>query len=96
MPCDTCGHTVQNIGNDITRKFWCPRCGTFLTLTGQGESEHRNVEPPALVVRVKALLDHLPESIAAMLSTNNGGYQTILGDLRTLAESVGVKKPGEK
>lgn len=29
MPCMTCNHTVQNLGVDGQKIFWCPRCGTI-------------------------------------------------------------------
>lgn len=30
MPCDVCGHTIQNLGlAGQGRTFWCPRCGSL-------------------------------------------------------------------
>lgn len=29
MACPTCDHTMQNLGADDRRIFWCPRCGTI-------------------------------------------------------------------
>ena len=36
MPCPLCDHTLQNLGLDDPdrRTFWCPRCGTLQTETG--------------------------------------------------------------
>lgn len=33
MPCENCGHTLQNIGHrsEEVRIFWCPRCGSLKT-----------------------------------------------------------------
>lgn len=28
MPCEICGHTVQNLGVQGRKVFWCPRCGS--------------------------------------------------------------------
>ena len=45
MACPTCSHTMQNLGLEMNRAFWCPRCGTLSF--GDG----RHVETPALVER---------------------------------------------
>ena len=29
MACPNCDHTMQNLGADDRRLFWCPRCGTI-------------------------------------------------------------------
>lgn len=50
MPCETCNHTVQNIGAEGRRIFWCPRCGSLLTENG----DHRETSMPMLVTRVRS------------------------------------------
>lgn len=51
MPCEVCGHTVQNVGAEGQRIFWCPRCGTMLTEKG----DFRTSEAPMLVQRVRTI-----------------------------------------
>ena len=36
MPCPLCNHTMQNLGlaTSGSRTFWCPRCGTLKTESG--------------------------------------------------------------
>lgn len=29
MACPSCDHTMQNLGLNERRIFWCPRCGTI-------------------------------------------------------------------
>jgi Transcription factor zinc-finger len=42
MSCPTCDHTMQNLGVNGQRIFWCPRCGTLRSITG----EHQEDDPP--------------------------------------------------
>lgn len=51
MPCDICNHTVQNVGAEGQRIWWCPRCGSLRVERGGSHS----TEPPALVGRVRAV-----------------------------------------
>lgn len=44
MPCPTCEHTMQKLGD----YFWCPRCGTVQASFGYPEPE-----APALVQRCR-------------------------------------------
>jgi Zn-finger nucleic acid-binding protein len=39
----TCNETMQNLGVEGQRIFWCPRCGTLKLYSG----EHADVERPA-------------------------------------------------
>lgn len=43
MACDTCGHTIQNIGAEGQRIFWCPRCGSLTTEFGERRSHERTM-----------------------------------------------------
>lgn len=43
-----CGHTMQNLGVEGKRIFWCPRCGTLKEYTG----EFFRVESPAWIRQV--------------------------------------------
>lgn len=49
MPCPLCNHTLQNLGlNEPGRRtFWCPRCGTLQTESG----EHIEHEVPRVAPR---------------------------------------------
>lgn len=38
MACPTCNHTMQNLGMEAERKFWCNRCGTVKSYTGEFEN----------------------------------------------------------
>jgi hypothetical protein len=53
MPCEICNHTVNNIGVEGRRIFWCPRCGTLRTENG----DFINSESPWLVKRVRMSAD---------------------------------------
>jgi uncharacterized Zn finger protein (UPF0148 family) len=46
MPCPTCDHTMQRI---IDGTFWCPRCGTLKTISG----DHTEIDTPMLVNRCR-------------------------------------------
>lgn len=37
MSCPTCQHTMQNLGVEGRRIFWCPRCGTLKEFSGDFE-----------------------------------------------------------
>ena len=39
MPCPICNHTMQNLGVEGERKFWCPRCGALKTMIFTGFEE---------------------------------------------------------
>ncbi len=59
MPCETCGHTIQNIGGGETgrRTFWCPRCGSLtMEIDGPHGTCRTEHEPPRLVCRARELL----------------------------------------
>jgi uncharacterized C2H2 Zn-finger protein len=57
MPCDICGHTVQNLGTIDFKTFWCPRCGTIKTIKGD-YTEH---EAPSIIKRLRDPNMHLAE-----------------------------------
>jgi hypothetical protein len=42
MACPVCQRTMQNLGVEGQRKFWCPSCGTLKTVSG----DYENVESP--------------------------------------------------
>ena len=46
MACPTCDHTMQNVGAEGQRIFWCPRCGTLSNLSYT--EDHRDDEVPSL------------------------------------------------
>ncbi len=37
MACPTCDHTMQNLGVNGQKIFWCNRCGTIKTVCGDYE-----------------------------------------------------------
>ena len=39
MACPTCDHTMQNLGVENQKIFWCPRCGTLKTVSPSGDYE---------------------------------------------------------
>jgi tRNA(Ile2) C34 agmatinyltransferase TiaS len=41
MACPTCSHTMQNLGAEGQRLFWCPRCGTIKSVSGDHDSVSR-------------------------------------------------------
>jgi hypothetical protein len=45
---------MQNLGANGQRIFWCPRCGTLRTYTG----EHVEDEPPMWTRKMKEALYH--------------------------------------
>ena len=59
MPCDICAHTIQNVGAEDQRIFWCPRCGSLTTENG----EHRKVESTILTRRVRDAKDRTKPTI---------------------------------
>jgi tRNA(Ile2) C34 agmatinyltransferase TiaS len=36
MACPTCNHTMENLGTEVVKTFWCPRCGTLKTVHEDG------------------------------------------------------------
>ena len=81
MPCPTCTHTMQNLGlaQNGKRTFWCPRCGTIKTESGQHE-EH---EKPMLVTRVR---DAKIEPLCT------GNIMVSLYDWKSIDEAAGTMK----
>jgi Zn-finger nucleic acid-binding protein len=57
MACPTCSHTMQNLGVESERVFWCPRCGTIKTVRGERES----VEAPRWI---RLAAEDLSEALA--------------------------------
>lgn len=47
MACPVCDHTMQNIGVQSGRMFWCPRCGTLKAESSDGA--HSKAEMPIWV-----------------------------------------------
>ena len=54
MPCPTCDRTMQNLGIEDRRVFWCPSCGTVKSIDPGG---FESISQPKLVARVKASAD---------------------------------------
>ena len=42
MACPTCDHTMQNLGVENQKIFWCPRCGTLKTISPSGDYEENS------------------------------------------------------
>lgn len=42
MACPTCDHTMQNLGVNGQKIFWCNRCGTIKTVIG----DYEEIEEP--------------------------------------------------
>jgi hypothetical protein len=59
MPCDFCGHTVQNIGNEHRRIFWCPRCGSLKDgrLSNTESADFSETTVPQLADQIRAAND---------------------------------------
>lgn len=84
MPCETCGHTMQNIGqNDRGDNFFlCPRCGT-VKIDAFGQHGDK-VYVPALVARCRNFV------AAGGLTLKQIGYWQQFG----IAESINL--PGDR
>jgi hypothetical protein len=65
MSCETCDHTMHNIGLTYLNApaYWCPRCGTL--------KRGHDLDVPRLVVRARTFRDtvreHLPDADARMV-----------------------------
>lgn len=57
MPCPTCDHTMQNIGVEHERIFWCSRCGT---LKNERNPEYYDVDVPSWVKRFCVSINDIP------------------------------------
>jgi Zn-finger nucleic acid-binding protein len=63
MPCPTCNHTMHGLGeNEGRRHFWCPRCGTVKTMTGEFEdatvpTQRADPQAAAVVAAARELMD---------------------------------------
>lgn len=83
MPCDICGHTVQNIGATDRQMYWCPRCGSLKTVMG----DHSDLAVPGLVDQLKGAED------VAMRVPKDGPYPIgwIVGHIRWMGirEAIG-------
>lgn len=49
MACPVCDHTMQNLGVEGRRVFWCPRCGTLK----MEHSDHVDLESPTWIRQIK-------------------------------------------
>ncbi len=60
MPCPTCSHTLQGIGQttDGRRHFWCPRCGTLRSEAGK----HADTEAPKVVGYLRSFYRMISDS----------------------------------
>ncbi len=84
MPCAICSHTIQNVGAEGQRIFWCPRCGSLTTENG----DHRQVEPTMLSRRVRSMEEN------SILATINDHFvhATDQYNWNEVCESVGIKQ----
>ena len=84
MSCPICSHTMQNVGLEGRRVFWCPRCGTLKTEAGDNAS----FEAPKLV-------GYIREAEATTVITSVDGRSTQYAVpgwyWRAACESAGVK-----
>ncbi len=64
MACDTCSHTMQNLGVEGQRIFWCPRCGSLKTVVGHADKEFTNTERPKLVDIAREFVRRFPDTDA--------------------------------
>ncbi len=60
MACTLCGHTMQNLGVEGQRIFWCPRCGSIKSVVGEYES----VTVPLIASRVKVACDVVQDTFS--------------------------------
>ncbi len=58
MSCPTCNHTMQNLGVQGQRIFWCSRCGTLREYTG----DFSRVELPAWLRQITSVANLRPPS----------------------------------
>ena len=67
MACPTCDHTMQNLGVNGQKIFWCNRCGTIKTVTVDFEE----FEEPIWIRNIitKANLDTRFNSISSTVVT---------------------------
>jgi Zn-finger nucleic acid-binding protein len=89
MPCLVCGHTVQNLGVEGQRIFWCPRCGTVMTERGDWK-EHQS---PMLVERVRRCEE---TSIRTSVDSRTLRYAIPHPLWVEVCESVGLKAIGSQ
>ncbi len=67
MPCPTCDHTMEGIGDAAARRiFHCPRCGTVKieTYTGDPNAWAVDVFVPKLVQRCRDFAERMPKEAA--------------------------------
>ena len=56
MSCPTCDHTMHHIGGEDRRHFWCPRCGTIVTVVSETFTD---TTKPKLVERCRTFQDEV-------------------------------------
>jgi rubrerythrin len=84
LACDICGHTIQNVGAEGQRIFWCPRCGS---LTNDGEI--RECEGTTLQRRVRSAIGSEPR--VQLANFDGSVYVAVyLGQWMGICEAIGV------
>ena len=79
MPCDICNHTLQNMGVEGQRIFWCPRCGSVKTENG----DFHETSQPMLVSRARKAYD-------GSLKTSSYNWATVdIKDWREILDAIG-------
>lgn len=68
MPCDVCGHTVQQVRGMATKLFWCPRCGSLLEtfFDGRRETTQPKITEKFPVVENNQEIGRLKQQVAAL------------------------------
>lgn len=73
MACPTCDHTMQNLGVNGQKIFWCSRCGTLKTVSASfgDHGDYEEIENPIWVRNIiaKANLDTRFNSVSATVVT---------------------------
>ena len=82
MPCAVCDHTLQNVGAEGRRVYWCPRCGSLKIETG----DFGDTQAPALVGRVRSVAGNAKEC----LLDREPSFAVARRDWMTLCESIAI------
>ena len=59
MSCPTCDHTMQNLGVDNQRIFWCPKCGTLKTESGDHSEVEQTIWTKRLIESARLAYPHM-------------------------------------
>jgi Zn-finger nucleic acid-binding protein len=69
MACPVCSHTMQSLGLEAERVFWCPRCGTLKMTRG----DHESIEAPWwMKLAVQDLSEELAREMRQSINPSRG------------------------